>query len=642
MGGTGRAGSIAVVAVALVAAFAMGFELRLVPLEHGLDVSYIYAFNHEAIRGARWGREFLSTYGPFGYLIWTMSFDGLIAPRVVASIALTAGFGLAAAWYVSTIAGLGVASRLAGVVALAYAFSIQDPEYRWLTPLVLLVLVGVLCDGAAGIAAMGLAGGLAGFCLLLKFSLGLSAAITVTIGALLSWRLRVVARRLAAAVVGLGVGACGGWLASGGALADIAPYVHSGLEMAGRYSSAMTVYAERWWTTVAAFLLWLALLPLWIVVQPTRRKTVALLALAFPLFAAWKHSIVRQDDFHVAILVRFGVLVLVLLCLETAAVWSWKRAVPAAVVLAVPLAIAWTTAGAPRPGGWAGEMVMSPLAFRGVAHLARLADVPAYREQVAPASNALPRRSRLPDGVRRVIGSASVDIYPWETSYVAANALNWVHRPIPASFNAFTAGLDARNAAFIRSDRRPDFMIWHRGLDEGGLATIDGRHVFWDEPETLTEILRRYDVRETTRRALVLEARATPRLEAPQVIGTAEMTWGVRGDVPQVDGALLVRPRFERSLAASLVALVFRAQPLLLHAWFEDGDERVFRLVSDNDGAPLWLSPLPETLPDLGRLLTDGSGRRVVAIAFAGGRVMRTFAPTIRVEWLRMSMRAPA
>lgn len=637
-----RAGHAAVVGVALLAAFAIGFEFRLVALTPGLDVSYIYAFNRQALDGARWGRDFVSTYGPFGHLIWTMSFDGLIASRVVTSIALTAAFGLAAAWYVSTTPGLGVAARLAGVVALAYAFSIQDPEYRWLALLALLLLIGVLSGGAAGVAAMGLAGGLAGFCLLLKFSLGLSAAITVTIGALLSLRLRVVARRLAAAVAGLGIGLGGGWLASGGTLADIAPYVASGLEMAGRYSSAMTAYAERWWTTVAAFLVWFALLALWIVVQPTRRKTVAMLALAFPLFAAWKHSVVRQDDFHVAILVRFGVLVLVVLCLETAAVWSWKRAVPAAAVLAVPLAIAWVTAGAPRLAGWAGEMVMSPLAFRGVTHLARLADVPGYRAEVQPTSKALMRRSRLPGDVRKVIGSASVDIYPWEISYVAENALDWVHRPIPASFNAFTAGLDARNAAFLRSDRRPEFMIWHRGLDEGGLESIDGRHVFWDEPETLSEILRRYDARTTTPRALVLEARPAPRFGAPEAIGAVDMQWGERGDVPQVDGALLVRPRFERSLAASLVALVFRAQPLLLHAWFDDGRDRVFRLVSDNDGAPLWLSPLPDTLPDLARLFADGSGRRVVAIAFVGSRVLRTFAPTIRVEWLRLPVRGPA
>jgi hypothetical protein len=179
-----RRQDVVLFALSVVAALAIGFEFRIVPVAPGLNAAFIYAFNLEAARHAQWGREFLSTYGPFGYLIWTMDIDGLVWGRLVSSLALAAGFGLAAALYVRGVPGLGTGARLAGVVTLVYAFSLQDTEYRWLTLFLLVFLVGLLTTYRAGLAAFAVAGLLAGFYLLLKFSLGFSA------GSRFSWAAR--------------------------------------------------------------------------------------------------------------------------------------------------------------------------------------------------------------------------------------------------------------------------------------------------------------------------------------------------------------------------------------------------------------------------------------------------------------------
>ena len=56
--------------------------------------------------------------------------------------------------------------------------------------------------------------------------------------------------------------------------------------------------------------------------------------------------------------------------------------------------------------------------------------MPAYRGQVEMRSQAALRRYVLPASMRQTIGEASVDVYPWLASYVPANGLAWVNRPL--------------------------------------------------------------------------------------------------------------------------------------------------------------------------------------------------------------------
>jgi hypothetical protein len=71
----------------------------------------------------------------------------------------------------------------------------------------------------------------------------------------------------------------------------------------------MSFAPARWWIGMASFLLWFALVIIWVVVQPGPDSRLTLATLAVPLFSAWKHSIVREDA-HVMILMTFGVFVI--------------------------------------------------------------------------------------------------------------------------------------------------------------------------------------------------------------------------------------------------------------------------------------------------------------------------------------------
>jgi hypothetical protein len=362
-----------------------------------------------------------------------------------------------------------------------------------------------------------------------------------------------------------------------------------------------------------------------------------LAGLAVPLFTAWKHSIVRQD-IHVAILVRLGVFVTVLLVIETVPAEGWRRALPAAGSLLVPLALAWMTVAVdPRALLRPGQPDWNPLALGGFRSLVRIADMPAYRRRVEMTSKTDLRRIVLPRSMRQTIGQASVDVYPWTASYVHANGLTWVNRPLPASFNAYSPVLDALNEAFFRSDRRPAFLIWHRS--PGGLSSIDGRHLLWDEPRTLQAIADHYEVVDAMPRAVLLRARPSPRFEAPQPLGTTQVSWGARLPLPETAGIVLAAPALSRSLVLDLVTMVFRGPRVWLHVFYRSGDEAVFRLVTFNRDAGFWLSPLPSAFAELPQLLEDGRGRPVAAIAFEGDALIRALIPSITVRWFRTAPR---
>ena len=108
-----------------------------------------------------------------------------------------------------------------------------------------------------------MAGLLVGFFLLVKFSLGLSSAVTLGVGCCLVRRPVVAAQRLAVSAIALAAAFVSGWLGSGNAISGIAPYLTLGFEMAREYSSAMTVHGDRWGIAVGAFLVWFTLVALW-------------------------------------------------------------------------------------------------------------------------------------------------------------------------------------------------------------------------------------------------------------------------------------------------------------------------------------------------------------------------------------------
>jgi hypothetical protein len=99
--------------LAVIASLSMSFSFRIIPITPNLDPSFVYSFNYAAAHGLKWGREFISTYGPYGYLIATMDLGHLVRAKILFGLFLAAGTGIAVAAYVRSGArpGAGRACR---------------------------------------------------------------------------------------------------------------------------------------------------------------------------------------------------------------------------------------------------------------------------------------------------------------------------------------------------------------------------------------------------------------------------------------------------------------------------------------------------------------------------------------------------
>jgi hypothetical protein len=110
---------------AVVAAVSLSRDFVISPTVPGLDPSFIYAFNYAATRPLRWGRDFVSTFGPYGYLLSTMDIGRLVVYKLVFSLLLVSAAAAAAAVYVWREVDLPAKVRAALLALLLYALDIM-------------------------------------------------------------------------------------------------------------------------------------------------------------------------------------------------------------------------------------------------------------------------------------------------------------------------------------------------------------------------------------------------------------------------------------------------------------------------------------------------------------------------------------
>ncbi|HKA62428.1 MAG TPA: hypothetical protein VKH83_08385 [Methylomirabilota bacterium] len=632
--------SLAILAgISVLAVLCLGYRFAILPMAPSVDSLFTYSFNYATANGLTWGRDFVSTFGPYGYLLLTMDVGTLVTRTIIFNLVLATGTGLAIATYIHSIHGLRIGGRFTLAMILAYAVSLPGAEYRWFVLFLLLLLTGIHLGQRMSLVAFCLAGILAGFYVLVKFSLGTNAMATLLIACCLTRRLLTVKARLAVTLPAATGSFLVAWVAYERSFAGVKAYLATGWSVGAGYSAAMSFAPERWWIGAVSFLLWFALIVLWVVMRPGSHSYLSLGVLAMPLFGAWKHSMVRQD-IHVMILVTFGVFVVAILLTEAASAWGWRLTVPIAGILLVPLSVSWFNAAPAQLNAMASleEVALGPLKLRGVTDLARLSDLEAYRETTARDSDSYLSQHRLPASLRKEIGNTSVDVYPWRMFYVMANTLNWTNRPVPSSYGAYTPVLDRLDAAFLESQKRPTHLLWH-ATNEAGVKSIDGRYLLWDEPRTIRVIFDFYDLVAAEGRLMVLRARPTPRFGPPQLLETVKTTWDTWIPVPESSGVLLASAIAETSLVVPMVRAVFREEPVFLSVRFLSGETVTYRVVRDQMESGVWLSPFAVTFEELRSLFQRGGGRRVVAIRFTSGRLLSSFS-AITVSWTTLPLAA--
>lgn len=94
-------------------------------------------------------------------------------------------------------------------------------------------------------------------------------------------------------------------------------------------------------------------------------------------------------------------------------------------------------------------------------------------------------RPTLSSEIREIIGDKSVDIMPWNINYLYFNQLNYNPRPVVQSYSAYTAYLADLNNQKYQSDSAPEFVILSN-------FSIDNRYAFFDDQPAKLTLLKNY------------------------------------------------------------------------------------------------------------------------------------------------------
>lgn len=446
-----------------------------------LDLSWQLSLGVALAHHLQFGKAYLFTYGPLGFLHVSMAYPShlLAAIAAVMAVLMLVLYALALLLFADRVGRRRVLGRpgqlglLAAATGVALLTAIAANLGTVVEVLALVcLLTGLTASTRRLEASMATLGGLClAFGALFKTDL-LAVALAELLILVLATPLLSIRRWRAAAfaITGFLVSYLLLWIACGQNPVELPAFWLGSWELSLGYSSAMALASD--WTTVAALTLLAMALGLTPILlrsrwrQPVTVQEVAIVISVPFMFVSWKDALVRIDGpYDGRALALFGVVLGV----------GWL------VTLASPKA---------RPSLAAGPAVACVLA---AAFMVNILLATSYRpwavrllEPHPPApTTLLPSQDEIPTALTRQLRGYTVNDLPWSVAYVVDNHLTWDPLPEPQTYSAYTPYLDRIDAAQINSSGAAQRLVV-------SLIDIDARYLFWDPPLVWDAVLSRY------------------------------------------------------------------------------------------------------------------------------------------------------
>lgn len=551
----------------------------------GLDSSYVWGLNWLFDHDYHTLTHLIYPYGPLALLRLPVVEGGHFLPYLLFYTAIKFLF----AWLVLVEAKRHDVPWLMAVVALVPACVLGNVDTFLVADTALLVFCAVEDKKTIPFIAASI---LSATALCIKSSLGLQSCGVLFAGWLLytirykNWRESV---RLAAIAVVL-------ILAVGMVVYQSLPALLKAwwgiVVLTAGYSESMVLIVEH--RMVALVILVVAMFSLPFVSKGRAARYMWLLML-IPLMANWKYGIVREDFWHFKQLVAF------LFCFVASILVVQRRFHwPTWVVGAVAVSMSLVNLNSLRNDPSLKVSTASPV------NVAKLTigynDLVQRSKDYIDSSMAL---RRLPRSTVELIGSGTVDCYPWEHIFVAANELRWQPRITIGA--GFSPRLSDAAAANFRGYSAVDYIILHRPNydDDRNLYSLDGAYLLNDEPSVILTIMENYAVVDTGWYGLLLKHRERPIERCRKMITTMpeDHRWGEWINLPRE--ATLAAIKHEESLLGHMAKAVYKPDIYTVDYLMPDSTWRTYRYSSVMAEDGLWIGPMSSSFEELCGLFAD-------------------------------------
>lgn len=541
----------------------------------GLDTSYIWAFNFLFNNNYESLSQLVYPVGPLGFLKFPTTEGNNLALAI-------AFYSLLKIWFLALFLNLsqGQPGKLKfatvlllliisyflsldflviGITALHVYIMVEHRRWWHIIPASMLAVAGLMIKSSIGVTAMSVIfAGLVFFAIRFK-------------------NLRdSIIQLLAAGAVSLALCV----LVSGGFKSCIM-YSINALRLSFSYSEALALFPYNNWWLLAGFIFTVCLIPL-INRSQTRRLFFLLL---LPAFAMWKYGLGRQDIYHYATMLQFFIVFWGLMI-----TLSERFKLRNLVLAAISISLFYSNM----------QHIIAPeyrplkVEINGINNFSETVIQHAeFRKRHSEISARNLADNTIPAEIRTLIGEASVDVYPWELSFIPANNLNWKPRTTLQS-GSFSRWLDRRNADDFCRIKGPEFLIFHFVKDKwgGDLGSIDGRYLLNDNPLTIYNILNHYDLIQKTGKFLLFRKNQHDRLKPAETSDEQYVGWNQWIDVPDYSGKIVrMKIAAETSLKGKWIGFWYKTSPYYVDYRMDDGKMLSFRFIPDNARDGIWINP---------------------------------------------------
>jgi hypothetical protein len=187
--------------------------------------------------------------------------------------------------------------------------------------------------------------------------------------------------------------------------------------------------------------------------------------------------------------------------------------------------------------------------------------------------------TKLPDSIRRKVGSNSIDVMPDDISSIYFNGLNYKPRPVIQSYVVSSTVLNSLNCDYFKSPKASDFILFKNG-------SINNRYPFWDESLVKQVLISRYIPidslfawKKNYDTSFLLKKRVIPLNFTEKLISDTLISFNKKYFLPKTENLIYLSAELEYSILGKLLAILYQPPIVFIKLFYEDGVTGTYRLV---------------------------------------------------------------
>ena len=203
------------------------------------------------------------------------------------------------------------------------------------------------------------------------------------------------------------------------------------------------------------------------------------------------------------------------------------------------------------------------------------------------------KANKIESDLREKIGNNTIDIYPWDLSYVPANEFNWKPRKTFQSMG-ISGWNDRQTAVSYHQKNGPNYILFHNLKDSNNvdLGAIDFRYLLNQDPLTNDQILTHYTILEANEKYTLFKKNETPNFKKIAIKKASFINWNKWIDCPKPnDGILKAAVNIKKSFGGNILQLLYKDVAYYIDYQLASGKIFTYRFIPSNAENGLWINP---------------------------------------------------